>query len=232
MARGKISEGIDFADAMCRGCIVLGIPYPGLKDPGVILKREFNTAHKELLNGSEWFDGEAFRGLNQALGRAIRHVNDYGAILLLDSRFHAPKYQRYLSRWVQGNVANADSARETAMALKDFFDPDMGAPSLVPTPVIPEEWKNGGPPVLKSGGRGRGRGRGRGGRKKKNSGAGRGRGRGRGTNAGFVAPKRKTPASQAQPGGMRSVKPRQGTTKKGGAGYGGFFVPGKTMPGL
>lgn len=39
------------------------------------------------------------RALNQAIGRCIRHKNDYGAIVLLDCRFHNPATHRQLSRW-------------------------------------------------------------------------------------------------------------------------------------
>lgn len=35
VCRGKVSEGLDFADAKGRGVIVTGIPYPPFKDPKV-----------------------------------------------------------------------------------------------------------------------------------------------------------------------------------------------------
>jgi Rad3-related DNA helicase len=34
------------------------------------------------------------RSLNQALGRVIRHVNDYGMIFLLDKRYEDGKFSR------------------------------------------------------------------------------------------------------------------------------------------
>lgn len=40
------------------------------------LKKEYNEMHKtsrHLLSGSEWFEIQAYRALNQALGRCIRH---------------------------------------------------------------------------------------------------------------------------------------------------------------
>lgn len=32
------------------------------------------------MNGSRWYETEAFRALNQALGRCIRHRNDWGTV--------------------------------------------------------------------------------------------------------------------------------------------------------
>lgn len=40
-----------------------------------------------LLKGSDWYSIQAFRALNQALGRCLRHVHDWGALLLIDERF-------------------------------------------------------------------------------------------------------------------------------------------------
>jgi len=42
---------------------------------------------------------QAFRALNQAVGRCIRHRYDWGAIVLVDDRFRQPRNQAGLSRW-------------------------------------------------------------------------------------------------------------------------------------
>ena len=55
VCRGKVSEGLDFADANARGVIIVGIPFPNVKDAKVIQKRGFNDAGVRtmgLLNGS------------------------------------------------------------------------------------------------------------------------------------------------------------------------------------
>ena len=42
----------------------------------VELKREYNDElhyHRGLLSGREWYEIQAYRALNQALGRCIRH---------------------------------------------------------------------------------------------------------------------------------------------------------------
>lgn len=59
-----------------------------------------------MLSGDDWYFLEASRAVNQAIGRVIRHKSDYGAILLLDTRFHNTKQKSQLSRWIQGHLQN------------------------------------------------------------------------------------------------------------------------------
>lgn len=90
--RGKVSEGIDFNDNNCRGVICIGIPFPSYGDKLVQLKRQYNDEKKQLapsaflkskiLSGSDWYDIQGYRALNQALVRCIRHRKDWGAIIL------------------------------------------------------------------------------------------------------------------------------------------------------
>ena len=64
VCRGKVSEGIDFADADARGVVITGIPYPSLFDPKVSLKKKFLDNQKkdgQTLSGNEWYNLEAFR---------------------------------------------------------------------------------------------------------------------------------------------------------------------------
>ena len=41
VCRGRISEGLDFSDKAARAVIVVGIPYPQMTDPKIILKKEY-----------------------------------------------------------------------------------------------------------------------------------------------------------------------------------------------
>lgn len=41
VCRGKVSEGLDFADMNGRAVIITGLPFPPLKDPRVILKKKY-----------------------------------------------------------------------------------------------------------------------------------------------------------------------------------------------
>ncbi|XP_055844021.1 regulator of telomere elongation helicase 1 homolog [Episyrphus balteatus] len=108
VCRGKVSEGLDFADTNGRAVIITGLPFPPLKDPRVILKKRYldenRTKENELLNGNAWYSLEATRAVNQAIGRVIRHRNDYGAILLCDSRFNQPGQISQLSAWIREHL--------------------------------------------------------------------------------------------------------------------------------
>jgi hypothetical protein len=124
VCRGKVSEGLDFADANARGVLVVGIPFPNVRDVKVDHKRRFNNAHQRtlgLLNGDQWYEQQAFRALNQAVGRCIRHRLDWGAIVLVDSRFGEAKYQRGLSRWVRGALVQHGSFGEAQASMQAFF---------------------------------------------------------------------------------------------------------------
>lgn len=57
-----------------------------------------------MLSGDDWYFLEATRAVNQAIGRVIRHKNDYGAILLCDQRFNQQRQKSQLSSWIQGHL--------------------------------------------------------------------------------------------------------------------------------
>uniref|UniRef100_A0A2H8TS50 DNA 5'-3' helicase n=1 Tax=Melanaphis sacchari TaxID=742174 RepID=A0A2H8TS50_9HEMI len=123
--RGKISEGLDFSDNNARAVVAVGIPFPNYKEESVKHKKDYNNKHhknKGLLPGWEWYQIQAYRALNQALGRCIRHKNDWGAILLVDSRYEQPKNQTGLSKWIRGRVENNGSWSTIMTKLKNFVE--------------------------------------------------------------------------------------------------------------
>jgi hypothetical protein len=127
VCRGKVSEGLDFSDGKARAVIITGIPYPPLKDPKVILKRQYlddlikNKKSKEIiLTGDEWYSQQAARAVNQAIGRVIRHRHDYGAVLLFDDRF-AGRAANQLSKWLRPYVRVSNSFGEMKTMLTRFF---------------------------------------------------------------------------------------------------------------
>merc|ERR1719158_70762 len=46
VCRGKVSEGLDFADNNARAVICVGIPFPAVKDTLVDLKKKYNDSKR------------------------------------------------------------------------------------------------------------------------------------------------------------------------------------------
>ncbi|XP_068124843.1 Fanconi anemia group J protein isoform X2 [Hyperolius riggenbachi] len=124
VCRGKVSEGLDFSDDNARAVVTVGIPFPNVKDLQVELKRKYNDQHSKtrgLLPGSLWYEIQAYRALNQALGRCIRHRNDWGALILVDDRFRMnPKYITGLSKWVRQLVQHYPTFNSAVESLAEF----------------------------------------------------------------------------------------------------------------
>jgi len=144
VCRGKLSEGIDFSDAKGRAVVITGLPYAPRNDPKVLLKRQYlDDLRKDLiakhalvkkssssstpsfdpqkmtLSGTTWYTQQAYRAVNQALGRVIRHKRDYGAILLLDERFSRDRDS--LSAWIRPYFTVSENIGSILSGLSSFF---------------------------------------------------------------------------------------------------------------
>ena len=121
VCRGRISEGLDFSDNAARCVIIVGIPFPQMTDPKVILKKEYLDQKGMLerrkasagsrcvtLTGKDWYNQQATRSVNQAIGRVIRHVQDYGAILLFDQRYMYQSNRSQISAWLRDKIKVPD----------------------------------------------------------------------------------------------------------------------------
>lgn len=135
VCRGRISEGLDFSDNAARCVLLVGIPYPQMADPIVILKKEYlqkknftqakSTAQlqqlAQTLTGSQWYSQQATRAVNQAIGRVIRHVQDYGAILLLDHRYAYQSGKSQISKWLRDLIQTNNNFQSLEFPMKAFF---------------------------------------------------------------------------------------------------------------
>ncbi|XP_075760829.1 Fanconi anemia group J protein [Pelodiscus sinensis] len=125
VCRGKVSEGLDFSDDNARAVITIGIPFPNVKDLQVELKRKYNDQYSKtrgLLPGSQWYEIQAYRALNQALGRCIRHKKDWGALMLVDDRFRSNpnKYITGLSKWIRQQIQHHENFNSALDSLDAF----------------------------------------------------------------------------------------------------------------
>jgi chromosome transmission fidelity protein 1 len=67
----------------------VGLPYPDITDPVLIEKMAAldNLPTDQAITGKSYYQNLCLRAVGQSVGRAIRHANDYAAIVLLDQRY-------------------------------------------------------------------------------------------------------------------------------------------------
>jgi chromosome transmission fidelity protein 1 len=70
-----------------RCVVVIGLPYPDLNDPILKEKMKYMDEAGDTLTGKKYYHALCMRSLGQAIGRSIRHANDFAAILLVDARY-------------------------------------------------------------------------------------------------------------------------------------------------
>lgn len=75
----------------------------------------------QLLNGNEWYQLEAIRAVNQAVGRVIRHAEDHGAIIFCDCRFSFPSNIKTLSTWLQTHIIPNATFGQGLKHISNFF---------------------------------------------------------------------------------------------------------------
>jgi chromosome transmission fidelity protein 1 len=113
---GKLSEGINFSNEMARCVVVVGLPYPDLTDP--VLKEkmslmdsfQINGGGSPVITGQTYYQNLCLRAVNQTVGRAIRHANDFASILLLDIRYLTDqRIQDGLPGWLKRSPTSFDA---------------------------------------------------------------------------------------------------------------------------
>lgn len=127
VCRGKVSEGVDFSDKHGRCVMVVGIPYANQGDLFVRLKRQYITmsaprrpkVRGKLFTGDDWYRQEALRSVNQAIGRVIRHKDDFGSVVLCDPRY--TQLVDGLSSWITTSMERHETFGESYAAVAQFF---------------------------------------------------------------------------------------------------------------
>lgn len=125
---GSLSEGINFADRLGRGIVVVGLPFPNARSPELKAKLEYIEQRSPLppaeraAASREFYTNICMRAVNQSIGRAIRHKDDYAAIMLLDRRYAAPGIRGKLPAWIRGGLVEFNGGFQgTIDSLQRFF---------------------------------------------------------------------------------------------------------------
>lgn len=60
----------------------------------------------------DYYENACMRAVNQSIGRAIRHRNDYAVIVLVDKRYATERIRGKLPGWIAEAVVQVDSSRK------------------------------------------------------------------------------------------------------------------------
>ncbi|KPI40298.1 DNA repair helicase rad15 [Cyphellophora attinorum] len=114
VARGKVSEGIDFDHHYGRTVLCLGAPYQYTESRILKARLEFlNDTYRIPPNDFLSFD--AMRHAAQCLGRVLRGKDDYGIMVLADNRFI--KRRNQLPRWIADEILDNHTNLSTDAAV-------------------------------------------------------------------------------------------------------------------
>jgi len=120
---GKLSEGINFSDSLGRCVIMVGLPFANV---GSVELQE-RMRYVEKLPGAgkdaakELYENLCMRAVNQSIGRAIRHANDYATILLVDKRYASARIRNKLPKWIGEDVKVQEEWSGAARGIAAFF---------------------------------------------------------------------------------------------------------------
>ncbi|VBB81662.1 Putative ATP-dependent RNA helicase [Podospora comata] len=110
---GRLSEGINFSDALCRLVLIVGLPYPNLHSPEWKARIEYlestcvargGSKEEAKVEAREFYENAAMRAVNQSIGRAVRHRGDWSGIVLVDRRYGMGRVRGKLPGWIRNGM--------------------------------------------------------------------------------------------------------------------------------
>ncbi|CAG5118386.1 unnamed protein product, partial [Candidula unifasciata] len=105
VARGKVSEGIDFDHHYGRAVIMFGVPY--VYTQSRILKARLEYLRDQYqIRENDFLTFDAMRHAAQCVGRALRGKTDYGILIFADKRFSRADKRGKIPRWIQEHLTD------------------------------------------------------------------------------------------------------------------------------
>ncbi|XP_043802939.1 general transcription and DNA repair factor IIH helicase subunit XPD isoform X1 [Apis laboriosa] len=106
VARGKVSEGVDFDHHLGRAVLMFGIPY--VYTQSRILKARLEYLRDQFqIRENDFLTFDAMRHAAQCVGRAIRGKTDYGIMIFADKRFSRVDKRSKLPKWIQEHLTDS-----------------------------------------------------------------------------------------------------------------------------
>lgn len=127
VARGKVSEGIDFDHHYGRTVLCIGVPFQYTESRILKARLEF-LRETYRIRENDFLSFDAMRHCAQCLGRVLRGKDDYGIMVMADKRF--AKKRNQLPKWISGEMMESDSnmSVDQAVAAAKRFLKQMSKP--------------------------------------------------------------------------------------------------------
>lgn len=116
VARGKVSEGIDFDHNYGRAVIMFGVPYQYTESRILKARLEFLRDNFRIRE-NDFLTFDAMRHAAQCVGRVLRGKTDYGLMIFADKRFARADKRSKLPKWIAQEISEAHSNLSTDMAV-------------------------------------------------------------------------------------------------------------------
>lgn len=114
VARGKVSEGIDFDHHYGRAVLCIGVPFQYTESRILKARLEFLRENYRIRE-NDFLSFDAMRHAAQCLGRVLRGKDDYGVMVLADRRFQRKRNQ--LPKWISQAMLESETNLSTDMAV-------------------------------------------------------------------------------------------------------------------
>lgn len=129
VARGKVSEGVDFDHHLGRAVLMFGIPFVYTQSRILRARLEYLRDQYQIRE-NDFLTFDAMRHAAQCVGRALRGKTDYGIMLFADKRFSRYDKRSKLPRWIQEHLKDSmcNLSIEEAMQVIRRFLRQMAQP--------------------------------------------------------------------------------------------------------
>ncbi|XP_064485042.1 general transcription and DNA repair factor IIH helicase subunit XPD-like isoform X2 [Ornithodoros turicata] len=129
VARGKVSEGVDFDHHLGRAVLMFGIPFVYTQSRILRARLEYLRDQYQIRE-NDFLTFDAMRHAAQCVGRALRGKTDYGIMLFADKRFSRFDKRSKLPRWIQEYLKDSlcNLSIEEAMQVMRRFLRQMAQP--------------------------------------------------------------------------------------------------------
>ncbi|KAA6400780.1 MAG: putative DNA repair helicase [Streblomastix strix] len=118
---GKLSEGINFPDGYARAVFIVGLPFANRFDPILKARLNFCAVKHGKQMADQLYEDMCIRTVNQAVGRCIRHSQDYGAAILVDARYSQDNMKKKLPNWVKESLVMLVESQKIGQEMRIFF---------------------------------------------------------------------------------------------------------------